>query len=74
MFNDKLVIFTNKNTIYQSKLKLLEIFGQSRFSSTVGCNNIGEKFNTLLFKSGLKRAMSTLLSDFLNFSPKLEQM
>ena len=40
-----------------------------------GCNNIGEQFNTLLFKkSGLKRAMSTLLSDFLNFSPKLEKM
>jgi hypothetical protein len=27
-----------------------------------------------LFKSVLKRAMSTLLPDFLNFSPKLEQM
>jgi hypothetical protein len=26
MFNDKLVIFTYKNTIYQSKLKLLAIF------------------------------------------------
>ena len=35
MFNDKLHIFTYKNTIYQSKLKLLAIFGQSRFSSTV---------------------------------------
>ena len=31
MFNDKLHIFTYKNTIYQSKLKLLAIFGQSRF-------------------------------------------
>ena len=39
-----------------------------------GCNDIGEEFNTLLFKSVLKRAMSTLLPDFLNFSPKLEQM
>jgi hypothetical protein len=27
MFNDKLHIFTYKNTIYQSKLKLLAIFG-----------------------------------------------
>ena len=35
MFNDKLHIFTYKNTIYQSKLKLVAIFGQSRFSSTV---------------------------------------
>jgi hypothetical protein len=35
MFNDKLHIFTYKNTIYQSKLKLLAIFGQSWFSSTV---------------------------------------
>jgi hypothetical protein len=35
MFNDKLHIFTYKNTIYQSKLKLLAIFGQSRFPSTV---------------------------------------
>ena len=35
MFNDKLHIFTYKNTIYQSKLKLLAIFSQSRFSSTV---------------------------------------
>jgi hypothetical protein len=35
MFNDKLHIFTYKNTIYQSKLKLLAIFRQSRFSSTV---------------------------------------
>jgi hypothetical protein len=35
MFNDKLHIFTYKNTINQSKLKLLAIFGQSRFSSTV---------------------------------------
>jgi len=35
MFNDKLVILTCNNTIYQSKLKLLAIFGQSRFSSTV---------------------------------------
>jgi hypothetical protein len=35
MFNDKLVILTHKDTIYQSKLKLLAIFGQSRFSSTV---------------------------------------
>ena len=26
MFNDKLVILTYKNTIYQSKLKLLAIF------------------------------------------------
>jgi lysophospholipid acyltransferase (LPLAT)-like uncharacterized protein len=26
MFKDKLVIFTYKNTIYQSKLKLLAIF------------------------------------------------
>ena len=26
MFNDKLVIFTYKNTIYQLKLKLLAIF------------------------------------------------
>ena len=32
MFNDKLHIFTYKNTIYQSKLKLLAIFGQSRVS------------------------------------------
>jgi dynactin complex subunit len=39
-----------------------------------GCNEFGEEFNTLLFKSVLKRAMSTILSDFLNFSPKLEQM
>jgi inner membrane protein involved in colicin E2 resistance len=35
MCNDKLHIFTYKNTIYQSKLKLSAIFGQSRFSSTV---------------------------------------
>jgi hypothetical protein len=35
MFNDKLVIFTNKNTIYQSKLKLIAIFGQSRSFSNV---------------------------------------
>jgi hypothetical protein len=35
MFNDKLHIFTYKNTIYQSKLELLAIFGQSLFSSTV---------------------------------------
>ena len=35
MFNDKLHIFTHKNTIYQSNLKLLAIFGQDRFSSTV---------------------------------------
>jgi hypothetical protein len=35
MFNDKLHIFTYKNTIYQSRLKLLAIFGQSQFSSTV---------------------------------------
>jgi hypothetical protein len=37
MFNEKLDIFTYmyKNTIYQSKLKLVAIFGQSRFSSTV---------------------------------------
>ena len=34
MFSDKLHIFTYKNTIYKSKLKLLAIFGQSRFSST----------------------------------------
>jgi hypothetical protein len=27
MFNDKLHIFTYKNSIYQSKLKLLAIFG-----------------------------------------------
>ena len=33
MLNDKLHIFTYKNTIYQSKL--LAIFGHSRFSSTV---------------------------------------
>jgi hypothetical protein len=34
MFNDKLHIFTYKNTIYQSKLKLilLAIIGQVRFS------------------------------------------
>jgi hypothetical protein len=31
MFNDKLHIFTYKNTICKSKLKLLAIFGQSRF-------------------------------------------
>ena len=35
MSNDKLVILTYKNTIYQSKLKLLAISGQNRFSSTV---------------------------------------
>ena len=35
MFNDKLQIFTYKNAIYQSKLKLLAIFGQSRISYTV---------------------------------------
>ena len=35
MFNDKLVILTYKNTIYQSKLKLLAILGQGRYSSTV---------------------------------------
>jgi hypothetical protein len=35
MFNDKLHIFTYKNTIDQSQLKLLAIFGQSRFSSSV---------------------------------------
>ena len=35
MFNDKLHIFTYKNTIYQSKLKLVAIFGQSRFSPMV---------------------------------------
>jgi hypothetical protein len=35
MFNDKLHIFTYKNTIYQSKFKLLAVFGQSRFSSTI---------------------------------------
>jgi hypothetical protein len=35
MFNDKLVILIDKKTIYQYKLKLLAIFGQSRFSSTV---------------------------------------
>ena len=34
MFSDKLHIFTYKNTIYKSKLKLLAIFGQSWFSST----------------------------------------
>ena len=35
MFNDKLHIFTYKNTIDQSQLKLLAIFCQSLFSSTV---------------------------------------
>ena len=35
MLNDKLHIFTYKNKIYQSKLKLLAIFGQSLFSSTL---------------------------------------
>ena len=39
MFNDKLHIFTYKNTIYQSKLKLLAIFSQSRFSFTVRFSN-----------------------------------
>jgi hypothetical protein len=32
MFNNKLHIFTYKSRIYQSKLKLLAIFGQSRVS------------------------------------------
>jgi hypothetical protein len=40
MFNDKLHICTYKNTIYQSKLKLLPIFGQSGFSSTVRFSDI----------------------------------
>ena len=29
-----------------------------------GCNEIGEEFNTLLFKSVFKLAMSTILPDF----------
>jgi hypothetical protein len=41
-----------------------------------GCNQVGEEFNKLLFKSVLKRAMSTILPGFLNrnSSLKLEQM
>ena len=35
MFNDKLHVFTYKNTIYQSKLKLLAIFGQCQFYCTI---------------------------------------
>jgi hypothetical protein len=35
MLNAELHIFTYKNTIYKSKLKLFAIFGQRRFSSTV---------------------------------------
>ena len=40
MFNNKLHIFTYRSRIYQSKLKLLAIFGQSRVSmcfTPVGC-------------------------------------
>ena len=39
-----------------------------------GCNEIGEEFNTLLFKSVFKLAMSTILPDFfLFFLPNLNR-
>ena len=44
MFNDKLHLFTNKNTIYQSKLKLLAIF----------CNNVNNMRAQFIIQSYLE--------------------
>jgi hypothetical protein len=39
-----------------------------------GCNEIGEEFNTLLFKSVFKLAMSSIFPDFfLFFLPNLNR-